>query len=72
MIGNSNDGINFPHKLLLTTTQVSKVGRAFSNGSSSNTKLSKTQLHELGQSRRILGIPLGPLLKSGLYFETIS
>ena len=29
MIGSSNDEINFPHKLLLTNTQVSKICKVF-------------------------------------------
>ena len=36
------------------------------NGSSDNIKLSKTQLHKVGQSRGFLGRILGPLLKTGL------
>ena len=36
------------------------------NNSSANTKLSKTQLHKIGQSGGFLGILLGPLLKTGL------
>ena len=32
LIGNSNDKTNFPHKLLLTDTQVSKIRKAFANG----------------------------------------
>ena len=41
LIGNSNDETNFPHKLLLTNTQVSKIRNAFANGSSANIKFSK-------------------------------
>ena len=37
------------NKLLLTNAQVSKLRKAFSNGLSANMKLSKTQLHEIGQ-----------------------
>ena len=37
-IGDSNDKINFPHKLLLTDTQVSRPRKDFSNGSSVNIK----------------------------------
>ena len=33
LIRNSNDEVNFPHKLLLTDTQVSKIHKAFANGS---------------------------------------
>ena len=34
LTGNSNGETNFPHKLLLTYTQVSKIFKAFTNGSS--------------------------------------
>ena len=37
LIANSNDETNFPHKLLLTNTQVPRTGYAFANGSSANT-----------------------------------
>ena len=33
LIRNSNDETNFPHKLLLTDTQVSKIHTVFANGS---------------------------------------
>ena len=46
----SNDENNFPKKLLLTNTQVSKLLKAFENGSSVNIKLSKPQLHKIGQA----------------------
>ena len=42
VIGDSNDENNFPHKLLLTNTQVSKLRKAFANNSSANIKFSKT------------------------------
>ena len=48
VIGESNEETNFPHKLLLTDTQVSKLREAFANGSSANIKLSKTQLSNNG------------------------
>ena len=41
-VGYSNDENDFPHKLLLTSTQVSKLRKAFANGSSANIKSSKT------------------------------
>ena len=50
VVGDSNDKNNFPHKLLLTNAQVSKLRTAFVNGSSANIKLSKTQLNKIGQS----------------------
>ena len=34
IVGDANDENNFPHKLLLTNTQVSKIRKAFANGSS--------------------------------------
>ena len=66
VVGDSNDENNFSHKLLLTSTQASRLRKAFANGSSANTKLSKTQLHKIGQSGGFLGRLLGPLLKSRL------
>ena len=38
VIRSSNDKTNFPHKLLLTNTQVVKIGKAFAYGSSANIK----------------------------------
>ena len=38
LIGNYNDKTNFPHKLLVTDTQVSKIPEAFESGSSANIK----------------------------------
>ena len=52
--------------LLLTNTQVSKLRKAFANGSSANIKLLKTKLHKIRQSGGVLGKLLGPLLKTGL------
>ena len=66
IIGDSNDENNFPHKLFLSNTQVSRLRKAFANNSSANVKLSKTQLHKIGQSGGFLGRLLGPLLKPGL------
>ena len=47
MIGNSDDEINFPHKLLLTNRQVANLRKAFANHTSTDIKLSKTQLSQL-------------------------
>ena len=66
VVGDSDDENNFLHKLLLTSTQVSKLCKAFANGSSANIKLSKTQLHKIGQSGEFLGRLLGPLPKTRL------
>ena len=52
--------------MLLTNTQVSKLRKAFENNYSASIKLSKSQLHKTGQSGGLLGILLGPLLKTGL------
>ena len=40
VVGDSNDENNFPHKLLLTNTQVSKLRIAFANNSSADLNLS--------------------------------
>ena len=55
LIGSSNDEINFSHKLLLTNTQVSKVPKAFTNGSSANIKFSKIYLSKMILWGGILG-----------------
>ena len=71
VVGDSNDENNFPHKLLLTNTQVPRLHKAFANNSSANVKLlkkkkksTKTQLHKIAQSGEFLGKLLGPLLKT--------
>ena len=61
--GGSNYENNFPHKLVLTNTQVPKLWKAFANNSSATIKLSKAQLHKIGQSGRFLGRLFGPFLK---------
>ena len=66
MIGDSDDKINFLHELLLTNRQVANLGKAFANKSSTDIKLSKTQISNMIQSGGFLGRPLGPLLKIGL------
>ena len=66
VVGDSNEESNFPHKLLLTNTWVPKLCKAFTNISSANIKLSKTQLHKIVQSGRSLGKLQGPLLKTAL------
>ena len=66
MVGNSNDNTNFPHELLLTNRQVANTRKAFANHSSTDIKLSKTQLSKMIQSGGFLGKLLGPLLKTGL------
>ena len=54
VVGDSHYENNVLHNLLWTNTQVSKLRKAFSNGSSANIKLSKTQLHNRGQSGEFL------------------
>ena len=66
VVGDSSDESNFSHDLLLTNTHISKLREAFANDSSANIKLSKTQLHQNGQSGRFLGRVWQPLLKTGL------
>ena len=64
MVG--DDETNFPHKLLLTKRQVTNLGKAFSNHSSTDIKLSKTKLSKMIQSVGFLGRLLSPLLKTRL------
>ena len=66
VFGDSNDENNFPHKLLLSNTRGSRLRKAFANNSSAKIKLSKTQLHKIGQPGGCLGRILGPLPKTGL------
>ena len=47
LIRNSNDKTNFLLKLLSTDAHVSKIRKAFANGSSPNVKFSKTYLSKL-------------------------
>ena len=53
-VGDSNDETNFPHKLLLTNTHVSRLLKVFANGSSANVKFSKTQLSKMVQIGSVL------------------
>ena len=66
VIGDSNDETNFLHNLLSTDTQVSRLHKAFVNGSSAGIKSSKTQLPKMLQLGGFLDRLLGPLLKTGL------
>ena len=61
-----DDETNFAHKLLLTNKRISNLRKAFTNKSSTDTKLSKTRLSKMIQSGKFLGRILGPLLKTGL------
>ena len=64
MVVNPNDETNFLHKLLLTNTHVANLQKAFANKSSTDIKLSKTQLSKMIQQGGIQ--LLGPFLKTGL------
>ena len=66
MIGNLDDETNFPHKLLLTNKQDANICRAFAKHTSTDIKLSKTQLPKMVKSGGFLGRLLGPLLKTAL------
>ena len=64
--GEFSDQNNFPHKLLLNNTQLSKLRKVFASNSSANIKLSKTQLYKIGELGKFLGRLLGPLPKTRL------
>ena len=66
MVGNSNDNTNFPHELFLTNRQVANIRKVFAKNTSTDIKLSKTQLSKMIQSGGFLCRLLGPLLKTGL------
>ena len=66
MIGKSDDNTNFPHKLLLTNRQVANLRKSFAKNTSTDIKLSKTQLSKIIQSGGFLGKHLRPLLRSRL------
>ena len=61
MIGDNET--NFPHQLLLTTRQVANIRKAFANHSSTNIKLSKSQLSMMIQSGGFLRRLLRQLIK---------
>ena len=67
MTGDSNDETNFPHKLLLTDRQVSRLRKPFANNSAANIKLSKTQLSEMVQLGGVIhDIPIFSNILSGV------
>ena len=68
MNGSSDDEMNFPHTLLLTDTEISKIRKAFANGASTNIKFSKTQSSKPVQSGEfifssssIIDLPMAPI-----------
>ena len=60
----------FPHELLLTTRQETKLGNAFKSNLSTDIMLSKSQISKVTQSGGFLGSLLstlaGPLMKVGV------
>ena len=50
----------------------SKLHKAFPNNSSANVKLSKIQLHKIGQSGGFVGRHLVPLLKIGKVLKPLA
>ena len=61
MVGNSNDETKFPHKLLLSNAQVSRIRKDFANDPSANIKFSETQLPKIVHSEGFLLGLLDPL-----------
>ena len=62
-------GTSFQDKLLLTDTQVSKICKAFANGSSANIKFSKTQSSKIVQLGRFIYKALDPFLNPDKMIE---
>ena len=47
MVGNSGDSTNFRHELLLSNRQVSSLCKTFAKNTSTDIRLSKTQLSKM-------------------------
>ena len=47
MISDSNDETDYPHKLLLTNRQISKIQKAFNNYLNSGIKLSRAGISKM-------------------------
>ena len=60
------NGNGFPHELLLTATQKTKLRNGFNNNIWIDVKLSTAQTSKIIQSGGFLGRLLDPLLKAGL------
>ena len=56
MIGNSDDEVNFPHKLLLTNRQAANLRKVFANHASTDIKLSEAQLTKMQLTKWIFKI----------------
>ena len=65
MIGDDETNFSLPFSSL-TIKQVANLRKTFTNKSSTNIRLSKTQLSKMIQSKVFLGRLLGPLLKTRL------
>ena len=66
MIANSNNETNFPHKLLLTNKQVSRICKAFASGSLANIKFSKTLFSKMIQLVGFVGERIASLGEASL------
>ena len=68
VVNDSNNETNFPHKVLLTDTQVPRIHKAFANGSSANKHFSKThfsKMIQIGAFFPIFDIVAAPALEGG-------
>ena len=63
-----DDETNFPHRVLLTDSQVASLRKAFAKRSSAIIKFSKTQVFKIIQPWGFLGRLLRPFTKFGLTF----
>ena len=63
-IGNTNEASDFPHTLLLTDRKIENVCKIFTNHSSADVKLSKTQISKITHSGGFVGKFLELLLKT--------
>lgn len=63
-IGNTNGTSDFPHTLLLTDRKIENVCKVFTNHSSVDVELSKTQISKITNSGGFLGKFLELLLKT--------
>ena len=54
LIRSSNNETNFPHKLLLTDAQASRIRKALANGLSANIKSSETHFSKMIQSGGVI------------------
>ena len=69
VVGNSYDDNKFPHKLLLTNTQLLRLHKPFANGSLANTKFSETLLSKVIQSEGFIELVdkiFGPTMRVAL------